>query len=176
MIDWFCPSLLVPKYERGLLFDWVMDQQWPEGTKLKDPATYHITLVYSRVPHTSSKAKAFMYEMNMDNWEHGVRVNGVQKFAGSPSAPVVVTVHGALFLLAANHYLARARALGLEPSQHGPYVPHITVAEIPCEADFDPFSLSLPGPESGLGLPLKFMTPDKPVELHTYYSERKAAV
>lgn len=176
MADWFCPSLLIPEYERDLIHEWAQDQDWPEGTKLKDPSTYHITLVYASVPHTSERAQRFMYEICMNNWEHGVRVNGVQKFTGhNGKAPIVVTVHGALFLLSANHYLARARALGLNPSEHGPYVPHITVAEIPGEADFDPFSLELPGPESGLGQPLKFMTPRQPVELHSLYNERKAA-
>ena len=178
MADWFCPSLLVPEYERDLIAEWVEAQcPWPEGTKFKDPDTYHITLVYASVPHTGKLARQFMYEMGMDNWEHGVRVNGVQKFTGyNGRTPVVVTLHGALFLLAANHYLARARALGLNPSEHGPYKPHITVAEIPGEAEFDPFSLPLPGPDSALGFPLKFMTPRKPIELHSFYQDRKAGV
>lgn len=170
----------MPEYERDLLHQWVQEQSWPGDTKLKDPETYHMTILYSRVSHTSELARRFMYELNMDNWQHGVRVNGVEKFSvgdGARTVPVVVTVHGALLDLTVNHYLARARSLGLEPVEHGPYRPHITVAEVPPEAIFDPArELELPGPDSALGYPLKFMTEPKPVELHSFYQARKAGV
>lgn len=177
--DWFCPSLLMPEYERDLLAEWVEAQcPWPEGTKFKDPETYHITILYSRTPHSSKLAQTFMYELGMDNWQHGVRVNGVETFSvgdGARIQPVVLTLHGALLDLAVNHYLARARSLGLSPIEHGPYRPHITVAEVYPEANFDPASeLELPGSDSALGFPLKFMTPRKPVELHSFYEQRRA--
>jgi hypothetical protein len=178
MADWFCPSLMVPEYERDLIHEWTLDQRWPLDTKFKDPETYHITILYSRVPHTSKRADLFMYEMNMDNWEYSVRVNGVRKLIpGREGAhePIALTLHGALLDFAVNHYFARARSLGLEPVEH-PFVPHITVAEVPVVSNFDPATeLELPGPDSALGYPLKFSTPSKPTELHTFYEQRKAA-
>jgi hypothetical protein len=165
------PSLLVPEYERGIIHAWALDQDWPEGTKLKDPERYHVTIVYCPVDHTSELARKFMYEVNMDNWEFGLRVTGFEQFAYGAA---VLTVHSALLAFSVNHYQARARALGLDPRTFGEYRPHVTVAQLSPDETIDHMVTDLPGPDSVLGYPLKFATAQKAVELHTYYDEMKA--
>jgi len=47
--DYFCPAYRLDPASREAVAAWVGAQPWPSATKLKDPAKYHVTCLYSPV-------------------------------------------------------------------------------------------------------------------------------
>lgn len=150
------------------------------GTKIKDPSTYHITLLYAPEGYGEKQANAFMQKMSAVRWEFGVRVTDVQEFspgdADDKDRPVVLTLSGALLQLAAESARAEAeRAFGIKVSKFdGGYKAHITVAVVPAGTPpIEDYIADLPGADAHLGYPLKFETEPDLIELHSEYDRRR---
>lgn len=176
MSNWFAPSLTIPEDARAEIKAWVDEQEWPEGTKLKDPETYHITILYSPDSYGTVAAERLMDKWAPENWSHSVRVIGVDEFSsGDDSAwrPVVLELTGLLLRIDAEEVLKDAESIGMKVSRfEGGYRPHITVAFLPPEASTPRYS-RLPGAHAEVGFPLKFETEPTLRDLHAVYDECK---
>jgi 2'-5' RNA ligase len=168
-MTWLCPALLVPDPAKTQIRDWVLDQDWPLGTKLKDSAKYHITLMYSpdgqSHPHKDAFLAAIEPPASFKVWTARLeQMDPGNKYHARPYA-----------LLLSNHWLGRwvegdvlalADGVDIARARFGAYVPHVTVAEIPAGAELDMFN-PFPPPD------ISWMTPMEVTELHEYYDHLK---
>jgi 2'-5' RNA ligase len=176
--DWFCPSLIVPHGVATVLRDWVGKQDWPEGTRLKDPESYHVTLMYSRTGYQYGRQGSGWHEWLQEFrtgqhflvWPQRAEVfnsgdddgawRPVVLELGGPDAPVLKAYAEEMIGFAEN-------ISGLSPVTHGPYRPHVTVAVLP-PGEEPPEQWMPPIPDYPLILSAT------PVELHALYDDRKA--
>lgn len=168
MSDWFAPSLLVPDKARVELSDWVQSVEWPEGTKLKPPSKYHMTVVYCAKGRAHPCHEAFLAFIQPPA-SFKVRTARLQQLSPGNSLhtrPIGVVLSNELLHEWVEKYvLLPAVTLGLQPSTFGSYLPHVTVAEIP-PGEFDVFDIHPPD--------VTWNTPWEIVDLHTYYDEAKS--
>lgn len=104
---------------------WVVRQQWPEGTKLKDPDGYHITLLYAPTGYGSRWWHRYLGQKG------NVTTGRLDLFDGPDGTQDrVVMLLGSPDLTAlANRLYAEAQARKLEPVRFGEvFQAHITVA------------------------------------------------
>jgi 2'-5' RNA ligase len=176
MAPWFAPSLSLPADARAEIKAWVDQQDWPEGTKLKDPESYHITVLYSPDAYGTPEAAGLMKYAAQESWDYGVRVTGFEAFSSGDDdgawTPAVLVLGAPLLQLWGETLLDEAEARGINISRHDEYRPHITVAVLPPGASLPSIGW-LPGKEAKIGFPLKFQTEPELRDLHEVYDERK---
>lgn len=177
MSNWFAPSLNIPDDARAEIKAWADAQDWPEGTKLKDPSSYHITVLYSSDAYGTEEATSLMKSASAIDWNFGVRVIGVEAFASGDTdgtaTPVVLELAGGLLKIHAKSVMDEAEAMGIEVSRFDTgYRPHVTVAILPPGATMPEFD-TLPGANASVGFPLKFDTDPEIVDLHAQYEAEK---
>lgn len=161
--NWFAPSLLVPDRARIELSDWARYVKWPEGTKLKPPSKYHMTLVYCAEGRAHPRHEAFLASIqppaSFRVWT--ARLEQLSPGNDLHTRPIGVVLSNPLLCeWVEKRILLQAGWLGLGPSTYGSFLPHVTVAEIPP----GPFALS------DIDLPnVTWDTPWEVVDLHAHY-------
>ena len=123
--DELCVMLDVPEDVQFKIYDWVKEQDWPEGTDLSDPTGYHVTMLYSPAGYKEHK--------DADWIEHieGVRVKvtGIEHFPKSDDGyPYILRLESKPLKEHVDKMQAKAREHGVEVSHfEGGYKPHLTV-------------------------------------------------
>lgn len=123
-------GLAVPKQAATEIYNWVQDQDWPEGTELEPLEDYHITLLFAQGGGS--------IDHNEDDWiehdRHAVSIDGIKAFPPSEEKngllPIVLLIKGDG--LQEHHDLLADGAEGadVEISQYSrdKYQPHMTIA------------------------------------------------
>lgn len=152
--DWFSPSWAPSPEAAQTIADWVSSLEWPAGTELKGPETYHVTAFYARSGYSdpanhawirrASKSKAVQLSARAARLEIFDAGDGDEGAA----RPVVLVLEAPELVEQATELQADARKRGLEPQIHSDgYNPHLTIAY----ATALPANAELPGLEIPLG-------------------------
>jgi hypothetical protein len=169
-MTWLCPSLLVPDPAKAQIRDWVLDQPWPHGTKLRDSAKYHITLMYSPDGQNHPRKDAFLAAIeppaSFKVWTATLEQIGPgNKLHTRPYALCLSNFW--LRSWVQEDVLNLADLLGdFNRARFGAYVPHVTVADILPGVELNMFN-PFPPPD------ITWMTPMEVTELHEYYDRLK---
>lgn len=167
MSEWFCPALLLPDEAKVKLSEWAQSVDWPEGTVLKRPSRYHITVLYSPTAHDRSEAflAAIQPQASFRVWT--ARVEQLAPGNSLHTRPIGVVLSNALLYNYVEHIVRPlADGIGMEHSTHGSYLPHVTVAEIP-PGEFDVWNITPPD--------ITWDTPFEVVDLHAHYDRENDA-
>jgi 2'-5' RNA ligase len=187
MANWVCYALQLPQEARDQIHEWVQAQDWPEGTRLKDPETYHVTVVYSSEGYKGTDYDTFFGPDRMNDWNYTLRVTGTDEFTDSngKGRPVVLRLveeprpaeqilYSILpmtcFRNVCEGVIKEAKACKdfvIPTYDDGTYKPHITVASVPFEQEV---------PELETPTEVVFMTQERAVELHNWYDRRKGEI
>lgn len=169
--NWFCAALSISDRAREEIHDWVKNQDWPIGAKLKDPERYHITVWYSPEGYDDQRYLYELKRLQREAWVNPYEVESVELFDGRWMTPVVLKLHtdpGTRWWVE-NMVLDWAEYMDLKTSRHGEWTPHITVAELPkMDNDAKAYDLQMNPP------PLAFRTTGM-FELHAFYDSLKEA-
>lgn len=139
MGEWFYMMAELPERARQEVAAWVLEQQWPEGTKLKRPSRYHVTIVYSFDGRNRADLPA-MIQAASTGWNRQCNFKGVETFTPAPLRdgtlqevnPVVLTISSPMLVQAGTIIMDRFKTAGFKVSEFDKgYQPHITVAMVP---------------------------------------------
>lgn len=169
MSNWFCPSFLIPDKARVELSEWAQSVEWPEGTVLKRPSRYHVTVMYSATGGSHPRKDAFLAAIqppaSFRVWT--ARVEQLTPGNALHNRPIgVVLSNDLLRKWVESDVLYQGGMLDFQPNTFGSYKPHVTVAEIP-PGDFDVFDIEPPD--------VTWETPWEIVDLREHYRSLRDA-
>ncbi len=148
---WVCPAWEIKYPGKRRLFDWMIEQEWPEGSDLTVPSKLHVTAFYSR----EGLGNETFQQWVADQGELGVRarVGAIESFDPGDRdtmVPVVLVLDSDELVAAGERVAAEAeQRFDIEPVRHpSGYSPHITVAKVPAGTSSLP---ALPDLEVDLG-------------------------
>lgn len=123
-------GLDIPKQAATEVYNWVQEQDWPEGTELESLEDYHITMLFAQGDGASSHHDAKWIEHE----SHAVTVKGIKKFPPSEAKdglhPIVLLVEGETLQAHHNRLAEAAEDAGVDPGPYSKdkYEPHMTIA------------------------------------------------
>ena len=134
---WVCPAFKIDPESKQILFNWMIDQAWPEGTEMTIPSKLHVTAFYAREGLQNPDFQAWVSEQEgFSGWARVGRVEAFDPGDRDTMVPVVLVLESEELVAAGERIAAEAEErFGIEPVRHpSGYKPHITVAKVPVEA------------------------------------------
>ncbi len=123
-------GLDIPKQAATEVFNWVQEQDWPEGTELEPLEDYHITLLFAQ----GAGAGAHHDAKWITHDSHAVSIKGIKEFPSSEEKdglhPVVLLVESDMIKDHHNRLAEAAEDAGVDPGPYSKekYAPHMTIA------------------------------------------------
>jgi 2'-5' RNA ligase len=120
----------IPKQAAIEVYNWVQEQDWPEGTELEPLEEYHITLLFAQGDGAG--------DHHDDDWishdSHAVTTKGLKEFPPSKGRdglhPIVLLMESDTIHAHHNELAEGALEAGVDPGPYSgdKYVPHMTIA------------------------------------------------
>lgn len=123
-------GLDIPKQAATEVYNWVQEQDWPEGTELEPLENYHITLLFAQGNGAADHKDAKWITHD----SHAVSTKGIKEFPPSAEKdgllPIVLLVESDTIKAHHNKLAEGAEDAGVDPGPYAKekYLPHMTIA------------------------------------------------
>lgn len=132
---WNCLAFDLDQTTKQNIYKWALGQEWPEGTILKKPSSYHITICYSRTGR-SKELFDWSRELTATHIGFSKEIKTLVASDGESMLPLTLVCESSTLDSQAEKIKQEAvNRFGIEPVEYDSYIAHISVAVSPRALD-----------------------------------------